>query len=228
MAFNADQFRQHFSKHLDFARTAKFEVRISAPETLKIDSRDLRFQCESSELPGYSLNTVDGRYYGVAQPVASTASFSDITLTFICSGDLWEKRFFDQWLNFISPINNFNLSYKDSYVSPKIEILQFPEGPKSGNFTDRVQPSYRVALFNAFPISIGPMQLNWSDDGIHRLVVIFKYDYWLTKEIESANRGLRDFQKQTNQSPSGSIPQEVDGIPTNLPTTQNLPSSRTI
>lgn len=228
MAFNTDQFRQHFSRHLDFARTSRFEVRMIAPSALGVDLRDLRFQCESSELPGYSVNTVEGRYYGVPQPVASVATFNDITLTFICTGDLWEKRFFDQWMNYIIPINNYNLSYKDTYVSPKIEIIQYPEGPENGVSIADTRPVYTATLFNAFPISIGGMQLNWSDDGIHRLAVVFKYDYWTTGEIEAANRGLKDYQKENKQSPSGSTPPQVDGKSTSARTTQRPPLGRTI
>jgi hypothetical protein len=231
MAFSTDQFRLHFSRHLDFAKTSRFEVRISTPNGLGIDARDLRFQCETTELPGYNLNTVEGRYYGVPQPVASVASFADITLTFICAGDLWEKKFFDQWMNYIAPINNYNLSYKDSYVSPKIEILQYPEGidSESGQANpDSVRPVYTVSLFNAFPVSIGGMQLNWSDDSIHRLAVVFKYDYWTTGELEGANRGLKDYQKQGNAKPSGSTPPAVDGKSTSQRTTQRPPRGRTI
>lgn len=224
MAFNADQFRQHFSRHLDFARTSKFEVRMIAPPALGTDLRDLRFQCESTELPGYSVNTVDARIYGVPQPVAAIATFSDITLTFICAGDFWEKKFFDRWMNYIVPINNYNVAYKNTYVSPSVEIIQFPEGGEEGN----AQPIYTVKLFNAFPISIGPMQLNWSDDGIHRLAVVFKYDYWTTGQVEAVSRGVVDYQKNDKQSPSGSTPPLVDGKSTSQRTTQRAPLGRTI
>lgn len=217
MAFNTDQFRAHFSSHDDFARPSKFEARISAPNGLGGggDAAGLRFQCEAAEFPGYNLTTVDGRIYGVAQPVAAIASFADITLTFICAGDLWEKRFFDRWMNYIAPINNYNFRYKDSY-SGKIEILQFPEGPTPS-------PIYSVTLYNAFPISMSGMQLNWSDDGIHRLPVVFKYDYWLTGEVEAANRGLKDYKKQAKSKPTGSTPPVVDGKSTSQRTTQRPP-----
>ena len=120
MAFNINQFRDHFAKHDDFAKTSKFDVRITAPTRLDLDATDLRFQCETTELPGYTVNTVDGRYYGVASPVASFPTFGDLTLTFICSGDFWEKKLFDKWLNLVIP---FNTSYNPTLTTGSLGFV---------------------------------------------------------------------------------------------------------
>lgn len=175
--FKPDDFLANFAKHKDFAKVSKFHVEITKPSAFiagDVDFRDLRFQCEAAELPGYNINTVDARIYGVPAPVASFASFNDITLTFICAGDLWEKKLFDYWLNLIIPVNNYHLRYKNEYVS-KINIKQYYE---TG------EPSYIVSLWNAFPITLSPLTLNWGDDGIHKLSVTFKYDYWSTNVTE--------------------------------------------
>lgn len=173
----------HFAKHKDFAKTSKFDVLIYKPPGLALQTTDLRFQCETSELPGYNINTVDGKYYGVPQSVASVSSFGDINLTFICAADLWEKKLFDLWMNLISPVNSYLLEYKTQY-STKIEINQYYESATSSSSPEK---SYTVTLFNAFPVSISPLQLNWADDGIHRLSVTFKYDYWQTAAMGSAS-----------------------------------------
>lgn len=175
--FKPNDFLSNFAKHKDFAKVSKFHVTISKPaglvNSLEFDFNSLRFQCEAAELPGYNINTVDARLYGPATPVASFSAFNDITLTFICAGDLWEKRLFDRWMHLIVPINNYLLNYKEEYVA-KINITQFYE---TG------EPSLVVSLFNAFPITVSPLSLNWGDDGVHKLSVSFKYDYWLTNEL---------------------------------------------
>lgn len=125
MPFKISAFRAHFAKHGDFSPTSKFDVRITAPPALGLLAGDLRFQCEATELPGYTINTVDNRYYGVANPVASFSSFADLNLTFVCAADLWEKKLFDRWMNLVVPINNYNPNYKDVYTAPKIEINQY-------------------------------------------------------------------------------------------------------
>ena len=169
--FNVEKFRSHFGKHEDFAKSSRFEVRIAAPlgaPDLVNFANDLRFQCESAELPGYNINTVDNRIYGVPNPVASTASFSDITMTFICAGDLWEKKFFDRWMDIIIPINNYNPKYKDDYASPKITINQYSDIAKEGADGNAVEPTadtqlrYSAILHGAFPIAVAPLGLNWA------------------------------------------------------------------
>lgn len=211
--FKVSDFLSHFGKHNDFAKTSKFEVLISPPPGIPdLRSYDLRFQCETTELPGYNINAVENRIYGVSTPVASTAaSFTDISLTFICSGDMWEKKMFDRWLNGIVPINNYNPRYRDDYTSPKIEINQYtdifyedegqPIQPNTEIFSGE-QKIYSAVLYNAFPISISPLSLNWADDGIHRLVVAFKYDYWVPGTFDP----LKPVSSGNNGKPNGSEP----------------------
>ena len=205
MAFSVNQFRDHFAKHNDFAKSSKFDVRITAPSGLGLNASDLRFQCEATELPGYTINTVDGRYYGVANPVASFPTFADLTLTFVCAGDFWEKKLFDQWMNLVIPINNYNPRYKVEYVSPKIEINQYDEVEKDSSNTASV--IYNVSFFEAFPTAIAPLSLNWADDAIHRLAVTFRYEYWLTGQLEqSARQGTPQGSSSPVGSASGSTP----------------------
>lgn len=203
--FMPDDFLSNFAKHKDFAKVSKFHVEITRPNAFTagdVDFRDLRFQCEAAELPGYNINSVDARIYGVPAPVAAFASFNDITLTFICAGDMWEKKLFDYWLNLIVPINNYNLRFKDEYVS-KINITQFFE---TG------EPSYIVSLWNAFPITLSPLTLNWGDDGIHKLAVTFKYDYWSTNNTENAKQDTSVSSRIVSPQPSKStIPAAAGG-----------------
>lgn len=219
MAFSVNQFRDHFAKHNDFAKTSKFDVRITAPSGLGLDATDLRFQCEATELPGYTVNTVDGRYYGVANPVASFPTFADLTLTFVCSGDFWEKKLFDRWMNLVIPINNYNPNYKENYTAPKIVINQFSEIAGENNTAPVI---YKVSFFEAFPTSIAPMAVNWGDDAIHRLAVTFRYEYWITGDLEQATRQAADGAPVTKPQPtvttgggsSGSTPPIVGRQPT--------------
>lgn len=206
--FKVSNFLDHFNKHKDFARTSKFEVRIAPPNGIAdLATYDLRFQCEATELPAYNINTVENRQYGVGLPVASApVAFADITLTFICAGDMWEKKLFDKWINGVVPINNYNPRYKDDYISSKIEINQYSGVATSDNpATQTSEKIYSAILFNAFPTSIGALTLNWADDGIHRLPVTFKYDYWTPGVTEN-----KPVAPGKQPIPSGSNPPNVN------------------
>lgn len=216
--FKVSNFLSHFDKHKDFARTSRFEVRIAPPPVLSTsETYELRFQCESSELPAYGVNVVENRQYGVGSPVASTpTAFSDITLTFICAGDMWEKKLFDRWMNAVIPINNYNPRYKESYTTSKIEIFQF-SGVSTVNNPEQSERAYVVSLINAFPVSMGALTLNWGDDGVHRLPITFKYDYWTTVELEKYAIPSTDPQDEPRQDYTG-VPTASGSAPVVSPT----------
>lgn len=175
MPFNVQEFRDFFSRHDDYAKTSKFDVYIADPPGLR-GFQDLRFQCESTELPGVNFNTVENKIYGVPNPVASFITYSDITLNFLCAGDMWEKKLFDSWMQLIIPTNNYNPNYKSNYQTI-IDIKQYNEISTNARAST---PIYEARLWNAFPTALAPLSLNWSDDSVHHLAVTFRYEYWTT------------------------------------------------
>jgi hypothetical protein len=79
-----------------------------------------------------------------------------------------EKYFFDSWIDYINPTNDFNIAYKGDYITD-ILISQY-------DITNQL--SYQVKLVDAYPIGINQMDLDWSNDGYHKLSVTFAYTYW--------------------------------------------------
>lgn len=128
MAFNVNKFISHFDSHAGFARSSKFEVRISLPGPLMGmgTTEELALQCESAEIPGYTVNTFESKIFGAPTYVAGTPAFGDITLNFICAGDLWEKKFFDAWLDLIIPKSTYLVKYKQDYQTT-VTIHQFSD-----------------------------------------------------------------------------------------------------
>ena len=187
-----DRFLSHYGGHKDFSKASKFEA-IIYPNLFLVENygariSDLRLQCENAELPGYSFDTVDGRIYGVSYAVAARPTFSDLRLTFICAGDLWEKKLFDKWQEFIMPKTEFLPRYRDEYITT-IKVVQYLE-VTSGDVTTQTPDgdianrnlmadvSYQAVFYEAFPTSVEPITLSWGDDNINRLTVNFKYRNW--------------------------------------------------
>lgn len=163
---NIDSFISHFNRHKGYSLAHRFKVSIlTCPVRVKDRLDSLSFQCEATNLPGYNINTVDGKAYGASFPVAATPAYEDIQLTFICSGDMWEKKVFEDWLNFILPQNNYLLKYRDQYAG----IINIQK------YDDKNNTVYAATLFDAFPNSISPISLNWADSEVSRLQVNIKY-----------------------------------------------------
>jgi hypothetical protein len=132
-------------------------------------SRYLALQCETAELPGRTLMTHEAKVYGPTYKVPYQSQYNEMTLTFLCTNEFWERKLFDRWIEAIMPSDTNNMRYaKDEatrYMTP-IKVIQYD---------DFIKQIYAVELVDAFPIGISAQQLAWSEDGFHRLSVQFAY-----------------------------------------------------
>jgi hypothetical protein len=132
-------------------------------------SRYLALQCESAELPGRTLMTQEAKVYGPTYKVPYQSQYNEMTLTFLCTNEFWERKLFDRWIEAIMPSDTNNMRYaKDEatrYMTP-IKVIQYD---------DFIKQIYAVELIDAFPIGVSAQPLSWSEDGFHRLSVQFAY-----------------------------------------------------
>ena len=132
-------------------------------------SRYLALQCETAELPGRTLMTQEAKVYGPTYKVPYQSQYNEMTLTFLCTNEFWERKLFDRWIEAIMPSDTNNMRYaKDEatrYMTP-IKVIQYD---------DFIKQIYAVELVDAFPIGISAQPLSWSEDGFHRLSVQFAY-----------------------------------------------------
>lgn len=152
----------------DLARPSRFDVLIPPMRGYGYMSEQLSLRCENAELPGRTFMTHDQKIYGPTEKYPYQNSYNDITLTFIVSGDMSERKYFDGWMEAINPTATFNFSYKADYIT-NIQVRQYDV---TGKMT------YGVSLIDAYPIAINQLDLDWSSDGHHKLSVVFAYTYW--------------------------------------------------
>jgi hypothetical protein len=176
MAGSIADFKSSFSTEL--ARPNRFDVNIPVPLGLvpyRGTSRMLTMRCENAELPGRTIATTTAKIYGVDEKFPYMTSYNDMSLTFIVSDDMKEKKFFDAWLNWINPNTNFNVKYKQDF-SVALRINQYDV---------QNQLTYSVDLVDAFPIAVNQMDLNWASDGYHKVTVTFAYTSWRDNSVET-------------------------------------------
>jgi hypothetical protein len=150
------------------AKTNRFEVLIILPPIASrsgISGEELSLVCETAELPGKTLQTVDAKVYGPTYKIPYQKQFQDISLTFLCSNLGTERSFFNGWIEYIMPSLTNNIRFRDSYETT-IQISHLTESDS----TIRT-----VVLRDAFPIGYASQQLNWGDDGFQKLTVQFAY-----------------------------------------------------
>jgi hypothetical protein len=132
-------------------------------------SRYLALQCEQTELPGKTLQTADVKIYGPTYKVPYQTQYQDITLSFLCTADFYERKLFDRWMESIMPSDTNNLRF------PKGENTRYMTNIKIIQYDDFIKQVYAIELIDAFPIGIGSQSLSWSEDNFHRLNVQFAF-----------------------------------------------------
>lgn len=132
-------------------------------------TRFLALQCESAELPGKTLLTQDAKVYGPTFKVPYQTQYNDITLTFLCTNDFYERKLFERWIECIHPSDTNNLRY------PKDEKTRYMTNIKIIQYDEFIKQIYAVELIDAYPIGVSSQALAWSEDGFHRLGVQFTY-----------------------------------------------------
>ena len=177
MAGSINDFKSSFTR--DLARPSRFDVSIAAPLIMIPylgDAKNLTYRCESAQLPGRTFATAEQKIG--SNPVEKypyLTTYNDIDLTFIVGDDMKEKVFFDNWLELINPSLTFNYQYKSNYATV-ITVNQY-------DVTNQL--SYTVDLFDAYPISVNQLDLDWSSEGNHKLVVTFAYTRWSNNSLQN-------------------------------------------
>ncbi len=128
-------------------------------------SRALALQCESTELPGRTILTQEMKIYGPTIKIPYQVQYNEISLTFLCTNEFYERRIFENWLQAIMPSDTNNLRYQNTYATT-LQVLQYDE---------QTNVIYRVNMYNAFPTGLAPAPVAWAEDGFHRLTVQFAY-----------------------------------------------------
>ena len=134
-----------------------------------------KFRCEKAELPGRTLATAEDVVGGgPALKLPYDVTYNDISLSIICSADMIERKFFEEWMDRIigrgGRTNAGLVSYYSDYalgVSLKVEQL---------NEAGTTLIAY--TLQDIYPTALTPMNAAWEENNTYqRFGVTLAYRY---------------------------------------------------
>jgi len=161
-------------KKKGLARTNDFYVKIELNENIarlpfenrqrftSEDQREISFMCKSASLPKHSIKVED--FVEKPSVVTKIAHYREesqvLPMTFYCGPDLWERKFFEKWMNYaIDPIT-YTPNYYNEYAKfNNITLFVLPK-TFSGQmvlegFTDYISTTDLQSTFNGSPIGGG-------------------------------------------------------------------------
>lgn len=162
-----------------FAKTSLFHVQIMPPKEMN-ESTDpeiielvkkmetLKFTCEATRLPGFIFKVENRLISGLTSEIPVGFEHERLNLSFLCRGDMLERKFLDKWFMIIQD-KNLRFNYYSQYVSREIIVKTYDE---------KGSPVYCVKYNNCYPNILTSQSLSWAETNALRISVDFSYETW--------------------------------------------------
>tara|TARA_A100001201_G_scaffold6173_1_gene10305 strand:+ start:45 stop:629 length:585 start_codon:yes stop_codon:yes gene_type:complete len=146
------------------------------------NDRQLDFMCEQIDIAGRSVQSIMNLEYGIRREVAYNApAYNPLNLTFICTGELKEKRLLDQWNNLIvDSTQGFDVAYYDTYAKNcSLKVTSLAQ--------DGVTENFSIVYKEVYPKSVQSIQLNHSTQNtVLRVNAEMQYAFFETDDIQAS------------------------------------------
>ena len=148
----------------------RYRISVAPPSSLGKMDNSIALMCESIEFPGQNFSSQpDLLRYGPSREMATGVTYAPITATFICSPDMYEKRFFENWQLLVMDMYTWEPRFYKDYIGG-LKVYQLD---RANNAT------YVVELFEVYPKTITAQDLGYAtNDAYHTIAVEFIYHHW--------------------------------------------------
>lgn len=182
-------------KTVGLSRTNRFSVMMNPPPAIQYsnvpnaytqqfgDLRKILLFCDQVQLPGLNYSTIQNRTFGEFREVPYEKLFGDLNLQFYVDTDLYVKSFFDAWMASIQDPIKRTFSYYNSYITDMTINVEDLEDEKR----------YAVTLYECYPKTIAPIQMDYANKDVMKLQVTMQYKYWIPESLNVRGTGTNPF-----------------------------------
>lgn len=168
--FSIDRLRARISES-GVAHACRFRAFIVPPVQMGGRDRATTLLCETAPLMGRHFNTGTYEIFGPQVEYPYQTQFIEANFTFLCTGDMPERQFFDEWQNLISDTeeDHNTIAYPDDCVGTVCVFTYREDGA----------PTYGQEYQRAWPKQISDQELSAGATDYLRLAVSFAYRKWV-------------------------------------------------
>jgi hypothetical protein len=160
----------------------KFEV-IFTRIPIVVDGVDattqLSIMCDQCSLAGRDVQAQLDLQYGIRRQVVYNApAYTPLSLSFICTDNMNEKRILDKWNNkCVNTTGNFHVAYYDDYVG-HLDVYVLDRSAK--------HRTYHMHYHEVYPKTVTAVELNHgTTNAALRVTAEMQYAYWSTSDIHA-------------------------------------------
>ena len=163
------------------------------------------FFCAEAALPGVTFDTADefGSHQGVLEKFPTKKVYTDFTITLYVDNEYRNIRLFEEWMNYINPINTssgeypastigqggatltrdfFRVRYPDSYRRI-ISISKFERDFYTGGRDQPTTLTYR--MIDAYPTNITSIPVTYEGSQITKTTISFTYSRYIIEKYQA-------------------------------------------
>ena len=139
----------------------------------------LNLMCDQCSLAGRDVQAQLDLQYGIRRQVVYNApAYTPLSLSFICTDNMNEKRILDVWNNkCVNTTGNFHVAYYDDYVGHLDVFVLDRSGKKR---------TYHMHYHEVYPKTVTAVELNHgTTNAALRVTAEIQYAYWSTGDIHA-------------------------------------------
>lgn len=201
------KFQGLFAK-ADVQRQNRYRVSITGPRGV---SEAVNLMCETAAFPGQNMRTsTDDLRNGPVREIVHGTTYGPITLNFVCTTGMPEKKWFENWQTFMVERRNaiqWQSRYYRDYVG---EISMFSLDRNDND-------AYELVIYEAFPKRITEQSFSNAADGYQTISVEFAFHHWVSKSNASVPAAPIQAQIPKNAprapGPHGDFPAATSAVP---------------
>ena len=172
----------------------KFEVNFkNIPGSDAGDLTQLNLMCDQCSLAGRDVQAVLDLQYGIRRQVVYNApAYTPLSLSFLCTDKMDEKRILDQWNNrCVSVSGGFNVAYYNDYIG-ELDVYVLDRSGKNR--------TYHMHYHEVYPKTVTAVELNHgTTNATLRVTAEIQYAFWTTNSIHlDKSAGLLDVDAARN------------------------------
>ena len=175
--FSVANFSSQISSH-GLASPNKFEVIFSViPGAKAHEKTQLNLMCDQVSLAGRDVQAVLDLQYGIRRQVVYNApAYTPLSISFICTDNMEEKRILDKWNNkCVNTTKGFDVAYYDDYVG-HLDVYVLDRSGK--------HRTYHMHYHEVYPKTVTAIELNHgTTNAALRVTAEIQYAYWSTSDI---------------------------------------------
>ena len=185
--FSVADFSSKISK-VGLASPNKFEMWFhSIPSQGSNEMGQLNLMCDQATLAGRDVQAVLDLQYGIRRQVVYNApAYTPLSLSFLCTDKMDEKRILDEWNNrCVSVGEGFNVAYYNDYIG-EMDVYVLDRSGK--------ERTYHMHYHEVYPKTVTAVELNHgTTNATIRVTAEIQYAFWTTNSIHlDKSAGLLD------------------------------------